>query len=151
MHLPHIQPFEKSPLYFFAASTEGRRPVLACQSAFEELTGIWTRSATHDGWYVGRYMLMPDHVDFFAMPASDANKRGDWHKMWKSVSARRLCRKFQLTSPLWQADTFDHILRSKKSYAEKWNYVSENPVRKGLVANSSEWLWQGEIHILPGA
>lgn len=71
MHLPHIQPFEKSPLYFFTASVEGRRPVLACQSAFEELTGIWTRSAALDGWYVGRYMLMPDHVHFFAMPASD--------------------------------------------------------------------------------
>ena len=69
MHLPHIQPFEKSPIYFFTTNTEKRRPVLACQSAFDELSGLWTRSATHDGWYVGRYMLMPDHVHFFAMPA----------------------------------------------------------------------------------
>jgi hypothetical protein len=59
MHLTHIQPFEKYPIYFFTANTDERRPVLACQLAFEELTSIWTRSAMHDGWYVGRYMLMP--------------------------------------------------------------------------------------------
>jgi hypothetical protein len=82
------------------------------------------------------------------MPALGATARSEWHKMWKSVSARRLCRELNLTPPFWQADTFDNILRNGKSYAEKWSYVCENPVRMGLASVASEWQWQGEIHVL---
>jgi putative transposase len=148
MHLPHIQPFEKNPRYFFTACLEGRRPVLACQAVFDLLSGIWTRSAVHDGWFVGRFVIMPDHVHFFAMSAHEAKPRAEWHKMWKSVSARFLVWEFNIGSPVWQPDTFDHILRNKKSYAEKWAYVRENPVRKGLVGSVAEWQWQGEINVL---
>lgn len=148
MHLPHIVPFDKSPVYFFTACIEGRHPVLACQPAFDELSGIWTRSTVHDGWLVGRFVIMPDHVHFFATPAREAKPRSEWHKMWKSVSSRRLMREFKLKPPVWQADTFDHILRNGKSYEEKWRYVRDNPVRQGLVANSSAWPWQGEINAI---
>jgi hypothetical protein len=43
---------------------------------------------------------------------------------------------------------FSIILRSDESYAEKWNYVRENPVRAGLVRNASEWPYQGEIVVI---
>ncbi len=148
MHLPHLQPFEKHPLYFFTACTEDRQGGLACQLVFDELNGLWTRSAKHDNWYVGRYVVMPDHVHFFAMPGSGARPLSDWHKMWKSVSARTLCRELNLVPPLWQPDTFDHILRDRKSYEEKWHYVRENPHRAGLIPDSIQWPWQGEIHDL---
>ncbi len=136
MHLPHIVPFDKSPVYFFTACIEGRRPVLNCQAAHDELTGIGRRSADHDGWFFGRFVLMPDHVHFFAMPVSEAKPLAQWHKMWKSVSARRLLKESNIAGHLWQADTFDHILRNKKSCAQKWQYVRENPVRRGLAPNA---------------
>ncbi len=106
------------------------------------------RSAKRDGWFVGRFVLMPDHVHFFAVSTQASKPRDDWHKMWKSVSARRLMREFKLKAPVWQPDTFDHILRSSRSYAEKWHYVRENPVRRGLVKRAEDWPWQGEINIL---
>ena len=34
---------------------------------------------------------------------------------------------------LWQPGFFDHLLRNDESYAQKWEYVRENPVRAGLV------------------
>src|SRR6478672_8443810 len=40
---------------------------------------------------------------------------------------------------LWQREYFDHVLRSDESYAEKWDYVRENPVRAGLVRSSNDW------------
>jgi putative transposase len=40
---------------------------------------------------------------------------------------------------------FDHILRGEESYAEKWSYVRENPVRAGLVKEWGEWPFVGEI------
>jgi len=82
------------------------------------------------------------------MPTSTAKPRGEWCKMWKSVSSRRLTQVLKIAPPLWQADTFDHILRSEESYAGKWQYVLENPVRRGLCRRAEDWPWQGEIHSL---
>lgn len=45
----------------------------------------------------------------------------------------------------WQPGFFDHLLRNDESYAQKWNYVRENPVRAGLARTSDEWPYQGEI------
>lgn len=91
---------------------------------------------------------MPDHVHFFAVPGPDAKPRCVWHKMWKSVTARRLARVLTFELPLWQADTLDHILRHRESYVEKWRYVRENPVRAGLCRQPDDWPWQGEIEVL---
>ena len=148
MRLPHVTPFASAPLYYFTACTEQRRRLLACEASFQILTEIWRNAAERDGWFVGRFMLMPDHTHFFARPAPDAKPRAAWHKLWKSVSARRIVTARSVEPPVWQQDTFDHILRSAESYSEKWNYVLENPVRAGLVARSEDWPWQGEIHSL---
>ena len=47
--------------------------------------------------------------------------------------------------PRWQPGFFDHLLRNDESYAQKWNYVRENPVRAGLVQTPDDWPYQGEI------
>jgi len=48
------------------------------------------RSAEGDAWWVGHYILMPDHVHFFARRAIDARYMASWMQMWKSVSSRQL-------------------------------------------------------------
>jgi len=91
---------------------------------------------------------MPDPAHFFARPATEAKPRSAWRKAWKSITSRQITRTLGVRPPIWQADTFDHILRSAESYAEKWSYVCANPVRAGLVAKPEDWPWQGEIHAL---
>ena len=51
----------------------------------------------------------------------------------------------EITPPIWQRGFFDHLLRSAESYGQKWNYVRENPVRAGLVAQPEDWPYAGEI------
>jgi hypothetical protein len=46
---------------------------------------------------------------------------------------------------------FDHLLRSDESYAEKWNYVRENPVRAGLAQSGEDWPYAGEIVVIDRA
>lgn len=50
--------------------------------------------------------------------------------------------------PLFQRDCWDRQLRTGESYAQKWAYVRNNPVRKGLVANADDWPYQGRMNIL---
>ncbi len=48
---------------------------------------------------------------------------------------------------LWQAEFFDHLIRSDESYDQKWDYVRENPVRAELVKSADDWRFSGEFTI----
>ncbi len=48
--------------------------------------------------------------------------------------------------PLFQRDCWDRQLRTGESYARKWEYVRNNPVRKGLVAHADDWPYQGQVN-----
>ena len=45
----------------------------------------------------------------------------------------------------WQEEFFDHVLRSKESYAEKWDYVRDNPVRAGWAKRAEDWPYAGWV------
>jgi len=144
-HLAHVSSFRDNPIVFFTTCTGRRRKVLACSQCHEILYEIWERSAAHDGWWVGHYILMPDHVHFFARPEIDARLMAAWVQMWKSVSSRRIAAALVIRQPIWQAEYFDRYLRSMESYSEKWDYVEQNAVRAGLVGTVEAWPYCGTI------
>ena len=39
-------------------------------------------------------------------------------------------------------------MRTQEQYLRKLEYVSQNPVRQGLVARSEEWPYQGRLNEL---
>ena len=49
---------------------------------------------------------------------------------------------------LFQMQCWDTQLRRSDSYAQKWEYVRNNPVRKGLCGNADDWPYQGELNVL---
>ncbi len=67
---------------------------------------------------------------------------------WKQWTSKRMARELGFSGAVWQEEFFDHVLRSTESYSQKWDYVKKNPVRAGLVANASDWPWQGVIESL---
>jgi REP-associated tyrosine transposase len=91
---------------------------------------------------------MPDHVHLFVRGRDDF-QLGPWVGMLKQALATHIA--LAGTSPMWQGGFFDHLLRSDESYAQKWNYVRENPVRAGLVTNAEDWPYSGEIVLIDRA
>jgi len=91
---------------------------------------------------------MPDHVHFFARAALESRSMSEWVQMWKSVSSRQFIKTLGLKAPVWQEDYFDRYIRNGESYADKWLYVEQNPVRAGLVGSPEEWPYKGRIHEL---
>jgi putative transposase len=132
--------FTDHPIYYLTACTADRRLLLANDQAHAAFMEFARRATDHRVW-VGRYVLMPDHLHCFAAFAPDSLQLSDWMKALKRHIASRL-------GIRWQKGFFDHVLRSTESYAQKWHYVFENPVRAGLVNRPEEWLFQGEIHPL---
>ena len=119
-----------------------RRPLLARAEIHRLLAEVWA-DATE--WWVGRYVLMPDHLHLFAAPARvDALALRNWVLFWKSQASRRW--PYPNDKPVWQTDFWDRQLRGSESYSEKWDYVVNNPVRAGLCAHSHDWPFQGELH-----
>jgi len=128
--------------------THRRKKLLANAQCHEILREIWEKSKVIDGWWVGHYILMPDHVHLFARPAIDARPMTDWIKMWKSVSSRKIAAALATSPPIWQPDHFDRYLRSSENYSEKWHYVEQNAVRARLVGDPEDWPYRGIIHDL---
>jgi putative transposase len=143
-HFPVVKQFNRSSIIFVTVCTKDRQPLLANPLAQETLIAAWKEASFY---LVGRYVLMPDHVHLFCAPGVwPTESLARWVRMWKSVAARRWPGQF--AEKLWQREFWDTQLRRGESYSAKWKYVWNNPVRAGLVADPSEWPFQGELNLL---
>jgi len=59
----------------------------------------------------------------------------------KSVSSHLMNRALGKRGHWWQHESFDHIVRNDESLRQKAEYICENPVRAGLVANARDYPW----------
>jgi REP element-mobilizing transposase RayT len=92
-------------------------------------------------------VVMLDHVHMLLTPMRDHE---GWPcalpeilKLIKGVSARSVNKLLGGSGPVWQDESFDHVLRCDESLAEKLEYIWQNPVRAGLVKRAEDyrWLW----------
>jgi len=93
-------------------------------------------------------VVMPEHVHLLLTPLADSDNSPfplfRILKRIKGVSARRINQLLGTEGPVWQDESFDHVLRSTESFSEKLEYLRQNPVRRGLSAapETYPWLWQ---------
>ena len=98
---------------------------------------IMTLAVAHyvrsDRWWVELFLAMPDHVHaLIAFPRQET--MAGVVRDWKRYVAKR-------AGVQWQDGFFDHRLRSAESGSEKWHYITQNPVRKGLCGRAEDWPW----------
>ena len=94
-------------------------------------------------------VVMPDHVHMIFTPlvnqqAMEIYSLGEIMDAVKGASAHRVNKALGRKGTVWQAESFDHVLRSSESLDAKIAYLLENPVRAGLVSDWTEypWLWR---------
>ena len=174
-HLPNAERHNQPVIIFLTVCTRDRRPVLATPALHALLVRAW-QSARQ--WRVGNYLIMPDHVHLFCSPAMrEAENVRDWAAYWKGLVARAVqgCGPLAMsigaggTAPspsdagtggpgatpaaaaiatLWQRDCGDTQLRDVNHYAEKWLYLTMNPVRQGLGTTPESWPFAGSLNEL---
>ena len=132
---------ELPTIVFLTVCTKDRVPWLNQVEVHSLLDSIWRQA---DAWLVGRYVIMPDHIHLFVAPSMTEIPLDNWVKFWKS----QFKKKHGNNQHRWQSHHWDRRLRHVDSYAQKWDYVRNNPVRKGLVRVADDWSFQGEIHEL---
>jgi len=128
----------------FSPYARYRKPLLANDEAARLIADSW-RAANF--WRVGRYVIMPDHIHLFCAPNTfPAQPLKKWIGFWRNRVTRAWPCRSQV--PIWQREYWDRQLRRSESYAEKWQYVRNNPIRHGYVRRAEDWPYQGELNSL---
>ncbi len=133
---------QQPTIVFLTVCTKDRQLWLARKPVQTALTKIWQNTGT---WLVGDYLLMPDHIHLFCAPRDIHVTLQRWVSYWKREFS---CLHLPETGE-WLRNFGDTRLRCGENYAEKWNYVCENPVRARLVEKSDNWPFKGQLHRLP--
>src|ERR1017187_2338606 len=140
--LPHYQKDNRSLFVTFRTQTGFR---LSCDAR-----DLALRHCLHDNGKTIRLhavVVMPDHAHLLFTSLRDAE---GWTfalpeilRAIKGSSARSINKLTGRTGPVWQDESFDHVLRGDESLLETMDYVCQNPVRKGLVDKPEDykWLW----------
>ena len=129
--IPNRLPRNHATIYFLTLCVQDRLPVLAndlcwkaCLEALERL----------DKWQIIATLMMPDHIHILASPRdreSSVSNLSKWFKRWFNQGIE--------PSWKWQPGIFDRLLRNDRMANEKWLYIQENPVRRGLVKHAADW------------
>ena len=172
--MPPVERHNRPVILFVTLAIQPRGNFLA-SDVFQAVFLEACRDA--DAWLVGRYVIMPDHVHLFCVPArlpTVGIRRWSQYlkeRITKRLGAQRLAtgspssdrlegepvasRDADLPSASetprgwrWQPNCWDTQVRSGEHYHEAWLYVRENPVRAGLVDDAGQWAYQGELNVL---
>ena len=94
-------------------------------------------------------VVMPDHVHMIFTPqinfqAMEMYSLAEIMDAVKGASAHKINKALGRRGVVWQAESFDHVLRRSENLDAKTAYVLENPVRRGLVDvwTDYRWVWQ---------
>ncbi len=91
---------------------------------------------------------MPDHVHllFTAMRDADGQDYGlsEIMRGIKGASAGSVNRLLGTAGPVWQGESFDHVLRADEGVRATAEYICQNPIRAGIVSRDDDyrWLWR---------
>ena len=132
--LPHETPswVEDGAVFFITINCEPRgRNQLTTPTAASAIERSLHHQNSCGAWWIHLFLLMPDHLHGLISFSRETPMQSSIQN-WKRFLARHV-------GIAWQRDFFDHRLRHDESLTEKWNYIRENPVRKGLAAKPDDW------------
>ncbi|MGB8353346.1 MAG: transposase [Chthoniobacteraceae bacterium] len=144
------------PVYFVTFNTNGRNPILASDGIHRAFQTYCHRALDFE-ISVGRYVIMPDHIHLFIGIGNRSKvSLSRWvqglkrhlHLALLELGHEPIMRANQKLKSFWQPGFHDHLLRNDESYASKWEYVRQNPIRAGFVANPEGWPFQGEVTLI---
>jgi REP element-mobilizing transposase RayT len=152
--LPHLQKSDADLFVTFCAGGPFILPPAARDLVFEHCLREgalrpWAPGSTHPVVRIQLHaaVIMPNHVHLLLQPLRHANgwpyPLVDILQCLKSTTAHRINKLLDRSGPVWEEESFDHLLRSDESLQQKAEYIRQNPVRRGLVERPEDykWLW----------
>ena len=87
------------------------------------------------------WVVMPNHVHVVVRPKPPQTLSAILHS-WKSFSAHEINKLLpQKVVPLWQSESYDHLIPDDEDLHRCSSYIRMNPVNAGLCAEAHLWPW----------
>ncbi|MCK5843200.1 MAG: transposase [Victivallales bacterium] len=105
-----------------------------CVLADRRISDIVKNALSHfDGekYTLGAWVIMPNHTHIVVTPLDKHSLERITHS-WKSFTANEINKKLQRKVPLWQGESFDHIIRNMKQLRVIEKYILANPAKANL-------------------
>ena len=87
---------------------------------------------------LGTWCVMANHVHVIFAPAVGHSPSAILQS-WKGFTAREANRILGTRGTFWERESFDHLIRSLRSFERLGNYVEMNPVKAGLCKRPEDW------------
>jgi putative transposase len=100
--------YQDAPIYFVTACTAERRKLLATKAIHSAFKKFGDLSPKHGAW-VGRDVLMPDHLHLFGAIDRERMSLSAWLKSLKGALSSKF-REDAMSAPYSQKGFFDHVL-----------------------------------------
>lgn len=84
------------------------------------------------------WCVMPNHVHVLCTPSASHNFSRVLHS-WKSFSAHEINKALGRNGPLWERESFNHLVRTAEQLQRIADYIDQNPVAAGFCDDPSEW------------
>jgi REP element-mobilizing transposase RayT len=142
-NLPHIERSSRAHFVTFTTHLRWELPPAARDLALQHCIHDHQRKMR---LYIA--VVMPDHVHMVFLPLeNEYSQTFSFQEIVgaiKGASSHAINKALRRSGPVWQDESFDHVVRHQEGLEVKLRYVRENPVRKGLVARPEDypWLWE---------
>jgi type I restriction enzyme R subunit len=107
----------------------------ACLLRRGELAQIVANSLQHfEGkrYLLGDFVVMPNHMHLLVGLLDDTDVEAPCYS-WKKFTATKINRTLNQTGEFWQAESFDHLVRSPAQFDRFQRYIAENGPSAGLT------------------
>jgi REP element-mobilizing transposase RayT len=115
----------------------------ACWLRREKIAQLVADALTHfDGqrYRLVAWCIMPNHVHVVFQPLPGFELDQILHS-WKSFTTHEVKKRQPISGEFWQAEYYDHLVRSPEDLDHSVQYVWTNPEKAGLIG----WKWRGRV------
>jgi type I restriction enzyme R subunit len=84
-----------------------------------------------DHYELGDFVVMPNHVHLLVC-LRGTTEIGRQCRSWKTFTARKVNECIGRRGRFWQAESFDHLVRSESQFRYLQHYIADNPRHAGL-------------------
>jgi putative transposase len=149
---PRLQDFDYRGYYryFITMCTDRKMKLFENDEQVKSTLEILANESLKYSFKVWAYCFMPDHLHLLLEgDKTDADMKS-FVKVFKQKTGYLYNKESTMTGnggKMWQSGYYDHVLRNDEDTYEVLKYILNNPVRKGLVNNYTDYCHTGSFVI----
>jgi putative transposase len=138
-------------VHFVTFSVDRRRRLLDHDQPKRIVLGVLTKLLRERQARCLGFVIMPEHVHallWFPQTGQLSGFLHEWKRQssltiraWYRTEAPSYCREFGEGRRFWLPKYYSFEIYEEAKLEEKLDYMHQNPVRRGLVARTTDWRW----------